>query len=62
MSIRAIAQAIDASPATVGDSIRRAQVAQLSGPLPEEISRRDTGTRPLSPCLMGPAFTANSKV
>jgi transposase len=37
-SIRAIARSINASPSTVGDYIRRAQVAGLSWPLPEGMS------------------------
>jgi len=40
MSIRAIARSINASPSTVGDYIRRAQVAGLSWPLPEGLDER----------------------
>lgn len=40
LSIRAIARSIHASPATVGDYIRRAQVAGLSWPLPEGMDER----------------------
>ncbi|NKC13889.1 MAG: hypothetical protein GKR94_17390 [Gammaproteobacteria bacterium] len=48
MNIRASAQAIDASPSTIGDSIRRAQVAQLSEPLPEGMGERGVQARPFS--------------
>ena len=37
LSIRAIARSIQASPSTVGDYIRRAEVAGLSWPLPEAL-------------------------
>ncbi|MFV2074270.1 MAG: hypothetical protein ACC742_16715 [Thermoanaerobaculales bacterium] len=40
LSIRAIARSIDASPSTVGDYIRRAQVAGFSWPLPEGMDER----------------------
>jgi transposase len=40
LSIRAIARSIHASPSTVGDYIRRAQVAGLSWPLPEGMDER----------------------
>jgi transposase len=40
LSIRAIARSINASPSTVGDYVRRAQVAGLSWPLPEEMDER----------------------
>lgn len=40
LSIRAIARSINASPSTVGDYIRRAQVAGLSWPLPEGLDER----------------------
>ena len=41
LSIRAIARSIGASPATVGDYIRRARVAGLiTWPLPEELDER----------------------
>ena len=38
MSIRAIARAVEASPSTVGDYVRRARVAGLGWPLPEGMS------------------------
>ncbi len=38
MSIRAIARAVETSPSTVGDYVRRAQFAGLSWPLPEDMS------------------------
>ena len=37
LSIRAIARSIQASPSTVGDYIRRAEVAGLSWPLPDKL-------------------------
>ena len=40
LSIRAIARSINASPSTVGDYIRRAQVAGLSWPLPDGMDER----------------------
>ena len=40
LSIRAIARTLRVSPSTVGDSIRRAQVAGLSWPLPEGLDER----------------------
>jgi transposase len=40
MSIRAISRTIKASPSTVGDYIRRAEVAGLSWPLPEGLDER----------------------
>jgi transposase len=40
LSIRAIARRIQASPATVGDYIRRAQGAGLGWPLPDELDER----------------------
>ena len=41
MSIRSIARAIGASPSTVGDYIRRAQVAGLGWPLPEGMNEAE---------------------
>lgn len=41
MSIRAIARAIQASPSTVGDYIRRAQVAGITWPLPEDMNEAE---------------------
>jgi transposase len=38
MSIRAIARAVNASPSTIGDYVRRARVAGLDWPLPEGVS------------------------
>lgn len=38
MSIRAIARAVETSLSTVGDYVRRAQVAGLGWPLPECLS------------------------
>ena len=38
MSIRAIARAVEASPSTIGDYMRRARVAGLGWPLPEGMS------------------------
>ena len=40
LSIRAIARTLRVSPSTVGDYIRRAQVAGLSWPLPEGLDER----------------------
>ncbi len=40
LSIRAIARSINASPSTVGDYLRRAQVAGLSWPLPDGMDER----------------------
>lgn len=40
MSIRAIARAVEASPSTIGDYVRRAQLAGLTWPLPEGMSER----------------------
>ena len=40
LSIRAIARSIHASPATVGDYIRRAKAAGLSWPVPDELDER----------------------
>ena len=40
LSIRAIARSTQASPATVGDYIRRAQAAGLTWPLPDELDER----------------------
>lgn len=40
LSIRAIARSIHASPSTVGDYIRRAEVAGLSWPLPQGMDER----------------------
>jgi len=38
MGIRAIARAVEASPATIGDYVRRARVAGLGWPLPETLN------------------------
>ena len=38
MSIRAIARAVEASPSTIGDYVRRARVAGLGWPLPDGLS------------------------
>jgi transposase len=40
LSMRAIARSIQASPATVGDYIRRAKAAGLTWPLPDELDER----------------------
>ncbi len=40
MSFRAFARAVEASPSTVGDYVRRAQVASLGWPMPEGLSEQ----------------------
>jgi transposase len=45
MSIRAIARAIHASPSTVGDYIRRAQVAEIGWPVPQGMSEAELEAR-----------------
>jgi transposase len=49
MSIRAISRSIKASPSTVGDYIRRAQVAGLGWPLPEGMDERALEARLFPP-------------
>jgi hypothetical protein len=57
LSIRAIARSTQASPATVGDYIRRAQGAGLSWPLPDELDERALQAR-LFPRPAAPKSTA----
>jgi transposase len=49
MSIRAISRSIQASPSTVGDYIRRAEVAGLGWPLPEGLDERTLEARLFPP-------------
>jgi len=49
MSIRAVARSVQASPATVGDYIRRARLAGLSWPLPEGMDERALEARLFPP-------------
>lgn len=51
LSIRAIARSINASPSTVGDYIRRAQVAGLSWPLPQGMSESALEQRLFPPAI-----------
>ena len=45
LSIRAIARSLGTSPSTVGEYLRRAQVAGLSWPLPESVDDTDLERR-----------------
>jgi len=49
LSVRAIARSIGASPSTVGDYVRRAQLAGLGWPLPEGMSERAVEARLFPP-------------
>jgi transposase len=57
LSIRAIARSVQASPATVGDYIRRSQAAGLSWPVPDELDERALQAR-LFPRPAAPKSTA----
>ncbi len=57
LSIRAIARSIQASPATVGDYVRRAQAAGLTWPVPDELDERALQAR-LFPRPAAPRSTA----
>lgn len=55
MSIRAIARAVEASPSTVGDYVRRAQVAGLGWPLPAGMSEQAVEALLFPPAQPAPA-------
>ena len=47
--IRAIARAVEASPSTIGDYVRRARVAGLGWPLPDGMSEQALEARLFPP-------------